>query len=57
MTFTFSPSIVQPSEVHDVHPELGILDLAERLDDVVFRESHAASLALDCRRPRAIVAA
>ena len=43
--------VVQQAEVDDVHPELGILDLAQRFDHVVFRESHAASLALDCRRP------
>ena len=43
--------VVEQAEVDDVHPELGIFDLAQRFDHVLFRELHAASVALDCRRP------
>ena len=35
LTFALDLDVVQQAELDDVHPELGILHLAERLDDVV----------------------
>src|SRR5262245_17719145 len=40
--------VVEQAELDDVHPELGILDVAQRLRDVVFR-NHGPSLAAGIR--------
>src|SRR6476619_5731449 len=37
--------VVEQAEVDDVHPELGILDLAQRLDHLVLRRHRASSVA------------
>ena len=36
--------VVEQPELDDVHPELGILDLVQRLDDVVLASCHASSV-------------